>query len=234
MDGIKRCEMFRAIRKRLCENNGIPFIEEECPNPDKKCIGTCPACDYWLNRINDYLALKRKSGEEINYSGIKEIYESYIISSRINSNSDSVAGVKTEERRSIEHVDGYFSPPERDLSHRILLEEIEREDPGRVKGKFTEDHWESREELYRPLQLEEERLKHEMERLAEERELRGKVVPDEREMGEIMPDVERKKELLEAMKDLSQTQNNGKKRCPICGQELPDDFRICPVCGQAL
>lgn len=78
MDGIKRCEMFRAIRKRLCEKNGIPFLEEGCPTPNKRCIGTCPECDHWLERINAHLELKRQNEEEIDYSGIKEIYDSYL------------------------------------------------------------------------------------------------------------------------------------------------------------
>lgn len=75
--GIERCEMFRAIRKKICENNGIPFIEEGCPRPNPRCIGTCPDCDHWLNRINEHLELKRQRGEEIDYSGTKEIYDSF-------------------------------------------------------------------------------------------------------------------------------------------------------------
>lgn len=78
MDGIKRCEMFRAIRKRLCENNSIPFLEEECSAPYKECIGTCAECDHWLERINAHFELKRQNGEEIDYSGIKEIYDAYV------------------------------------------------------------------------------------------------------------------------------------------------------------
>ena len=79
MDGIKRCEMFRAIRKRFCENNGIPFLEEKCPTPNRRCIGTCPACDHWLERINAHLECMRNNGELIDYSGIDEIYNSYLI-----------------------------------------------------------------------------------------------------------------------------------------------------------
>ncbi len=78
MDGIKRCEMFRTIRKRLCENNGIPFLEKECPTPNKKCIGTCQVCDHWLKIINTSLELKRQIGESIDYSGIEDIYNSYL------------------------------------------------------------------------------------------------------------------------------------------------------------
>ena len=69
--------MFRAIRKRLCENNGIPFLEEGCPAPFVECIGTCVECDHWLERINAHFDLKRQNGEEIDYSGIREIYDAY-------------------------------------------------------------------------------------------------------------------------------------------------------------
>lgn len=77
MNGIKKCEMFREIRKRLCENNGIPFIEEPCPTPNKRCIGTCPDCDHWLERLNALLELKVHNGEKIRYDGVEQIYREY-------------------------------------------------------------------------------------------------------------------------------------------------------------
>ena len=74
-NGIKRCQTFREIRKRMCENNGLPYREEECPEPNPHCTGTCPACDFWLERLSTFLDLKKRAGEEIDYSGIKEIYQ---------------------------------------------------------------------------------------------------------------------------------------------------------------
>ena len=74
MNGIERCVLFREIRKRLCENNGIPYLEEHCPTPNKNCIGTCPECDHWLERLNAHLEIKRQNGETINYKGINDIY----------------------------------------------------------------------------------------------------------------------------------------------------------------
>lgn len=241
MDGIKRCEMFRAIRKRLCENNGIPFIEEECPNPNKECIGTCPACDYWLKRINNCLATKCLSGDKIDYSGVKEIYESYITSGRIDSDLDSVI------------VDGYFLPPEKDEKERerrlalLQLEreklELEEESEETLRGVIRPDEWELRGRVVPDTEvnkvdeekmkaLDELRLRLEQERLEEERALQRKVMPDERQMGVIEPEADEKKlvDRLEAkMRGI-----NGKKHCPVCGQELPDEFRVCPYCGQTL
>ena len=77
MNGIKRCEMFRSIRKRICENNGIPFEEEKCRLMRVDCLGTCPACDRSMERIGNLLAEMERSGKEIDYSGIREIYLSY-------------------------------------------------------------------------------------------------------------------------------------------------------------
>ncbi len=100
MDGIKRCEMFRAIRKRICENNGIPFLEEGCPTPNKWCIGTCPECDHWLERINAHLELKHQNGEEIDYNGIKEIYDSFM--------EDNIISIEIEEDN--KHAHTHFGP----------------------------------------------------------------------------------------------------------------------------
>ena len=76
MNGIEKCEMFRAIRKRLCEDNNIPFLEEKCPTPNEQCIGTCQKCDYWLEKINKQLEMKRKKGYLIYYEGAEGIYKS--------------------------------------------------------------------------------------------------------------------------------------------------------------
>ena len=78
MNGIEKCEMFRAMRKRLCEDNGIPFIEEDCPTPNENCIGTCANCDYWLKKIGEDLAIKQQRGEKIYFDGMSEIYNSYL------------------------------------------------------------------------------------------------------------------------------------------------------------
>ena len=226
--------MFRAIRKRLCENNGIPFIEEECPSPDKKCIGTCQACDYWLNRINNSLAIKRESGEDIDYSGIKEIYELYIMCER---NRTKLGSNTEEEHRKIEPED------------KILRGDVDEH----FDYNHQEEHdLEEREEALKKLEL----LKHEMEERFTE--LRGRVMPPREEMGEIerlkhemeegftemghvkppkeeMGEIERENQIrhaverLEMMKVISE-----KKCCPVCGEELSVDFRVCPTCGHTL
>jgi hypothetical protein len=230
MDGIKRCEMFRAIRKRLCENNGIPFIEEECPTPDEKCIGTCPACDYWLNRINNRLAAKRLSGEEINYSGIKEIYESYIMFNRSPRDSDLESGKHIREPEPLRGDFDVF--PKRNCSEQEALEQLSHEleimedDLHELRGHIMPPeksfpNGDPREIYLHKSQEDRIRLLEEFLRLEQE-----KTVGKE-EMGKISLDDEQIKKRLETM-------NEKKKRCPVCGQELPNDFRVCPCCGQTL
>jgi len=76
MNGIEKCLMFRQIRRVICEKNGIPFIEPNCPHPDPDCIGTCPRCDRYLDRINSNLERMRLDGKTPDLSGIDSIYRS--------------------------------------------------------------------------------------------------------------------------------------------------------------
>ena len=79
MNGIVKCKLFREIRRQICINNGIPFLEDECSAPDKRCIGTCPKCDCWLDWVNAHLDILRENGLAINYDGVKQIYEEFLL-----------------------------------------------------------------------------------------------------------------------------------------------------------
>lgn len=74
MNGIEKCRLFREIRKRLCDDNGLPFTEEECPNEHPGCKGTCPACELHLLSLNRMLEELKRNGGKVNYDGIKELY----------------------------------------------------------------------------------------------------------------------------------------------------------------
>ena len=74
LNGIEKCRLLRQIRKRLCDDNGLPFTEEECPNEHPGCRGTCPACEFHLLHLNKMLDDLKCSGKEVNYDGTKELY----------------------------------------------------------------------------------------------------------------------------------------------------------------
>lgn len=75
MTGIEKCRLLREIRKRICEDNRLPFTEKECPNESPDCKGTCPACEMNLLRLNRMLEEVERSGMPVKYDGIKELYD---------------------------------------------------------------------------------------------------------------------------------------------------------------
>ena len=82
LTGIEKCRLLRQIRKRICDDNGLPFTEKECPNESPDCKGTCPACEFHLFGLNRMLEELERSGKEVNYDGIKELYANEIESWR--------------------------------------------------------------------------------------------------------------------------------------------------------
>ena len=78
MNGIEKCRLLREIRKRLCEDNGLPFTEEECPNEHPGCRGTCPACELHLLSLNKMLEELKRNGKKIIYDGIEQLYKKQI------------------------------------------------------------------------------------------------------------------------------------------------------------
>lgn len=78
MNGIEKCRLLREIRKRLCEDNGLPFTEEECPNEHPGCRGTCPACELHLLSLNKMLEELKRNGKIIIYDGIEQLYKKQI------------------------------------------------------------------------------------------------------------------------------------------------------------
>ncbi len=59
MDGKAKCKILKEIRKQIADNNGIPFVVEECPHKGK-CKGTCPKCEEELQYLERELAKRKK------------------------------------------------------------------------------------------------------------------------------------------------------------------------------
>lgn len=76
MNGKKKCEKLRAIRKVICEHNDIPFQEEPCTSSGEGCIGTCPKCDQVMRFIEQKLNERRQAGLPIQFNEAAQLYQS--------------------------------------------------------------------------------------------------------------------------------------------------------------
>lgn len=77
MNGKKKCNQLREIRRMICIQNGIPFTEEPCTSSGEGCIGTCPKCDQALRHISSVIAERRQKGEAVNLQGATALYKSW-------------------------------------------------------------------------------------------------------------------------------------------------------------
>ena len=69
-NGKHICELLRAVKTLLAENNGIELNLHECSNTGN-CSGTCPFCDMETERLNNELDRKQK----VEYSMVREQIE---------------------------------------------------------------------------------------------------------------------------------------------------------------
>ena len=69
MLGKKKCKMLRQIRRTIADENGIPFITEDCRYKGD-CKGTCPKCESELRYLEEQLAKRRALGIKVTVSAL--------------------------------------------------------------------------------------------------------------------------------------------------------------------
>ena len=69
LPGKAKCNVLKAIRRKIAEANGIPYHTEECTYHGP-CAGTCPKCDAEARDLNEELKKKEARGEEIVIKGL--------------------------------------------------------------------------------------------------------------------------------------------------------------------
>ena len=69
MKGKDKCRMLKQIRKKIADENDIPYVVEECPYQGE-CKGTCPKCEAELRELERQLSLRRKIGKGVAIAGI--------------------------------------------------------------------------------------------------------------------------------------------------------------------
>ena len=69
MDGKNKCKILKEIRKKIADENDIPFVTEECKYKGE-CKGTCPKCEAELVYLELELQKRRQVGKRIAVAGV--------------------------------------------------------------------------------------------------------------------------------------------------------------------
>ena len=69
MYGKKKCRMLREIRRRIANENEIPFVTEECRFKGE-CRGTCPKCEAELRYLEEQLERRRSLGLRVSVAAL--------------------------------------------------------------------------------------------------------------------------------------------------------------------
>ena len=67
--GKKKCKMLREIRRRIADENDIPFVTEECKYKGD-CKGTCPKCESELKYLEEQIEKRRALGKRATVAAV--------------------------------------------------------------------------------------------------------------------------------------------------------------------
>lgn len=56
--GRRKCDVLKELRKKIAEENGIPYVEHEC-HETRECSGSCPMCDIELMKLQKEIDKKK-------------------------------------------------------------------------------------------------------------------------------------------------------------------------------
>ena len=69
MSGKSICKILKDVRKKIADENDIPFVTAECTYQGE-CAGTCPACEAELQYLEGELDKRKRLGKAIAVVGI--------------------------------------------------------------------------------------------------------------------------------------------------------------------
>lgn len=69
MPGKQKCKMLKEIRRRIAEENDIPYVTSECRHQGE-CAGTCPRCESELRALERELAARQKLGKSVTVAAL--------------------------------------------------------------------------------------------------------------------------------------------------------------------
>ncbi len=69
MLGKKKCKILKEIRRRVAEENDIPYVTSQC-NFQGACKGTCPKCEQELRDLEQQLERRQRLGKVVSVSAL--------------------------------------------------------------------------------------------------------------------------------------------------------------------
>ena len=123
MFGKKKCKILKEIRKKISEENDIPYVTSECTHKGE-CSGTCPRCEQELRELERQLELRRRMGKAVAVSAVAAgiaLNMSGCVEPKID---DSIAGL-VQNTQSVMTLEGEaaLEPLEGDVAYDPLGEE---------------------------------------------------------------------------------------------------------------
>ena len=64
MSGKKKCRILKEIRRKIADENDIPYVTHEC-RFQGECSGTCPKCESELRYLEKQLAARASAGKRV-------------------------------------------------------------------------------------------------------------------------------------------------------------------------
>ncbi|MCR5664309.1 MAG: hypothetical protein K6G17_05425 [Oscillospiraceae bacterium] len=69
MLGKQKCRILKEIRRKIAEENDIPYVTREC-GFQGECKGTCPRCESELRELERQLEARRSLGKRVSVAAL--------------------------------------------------------------------------------------------------------------------------------------------------------------------
>lgn len=104
MFGKKKCKILKEIRRKIAEENDIPYITRECTHRGE-CSGTCPRCEQELRELERALQKRQRLGKAVAVTAV---------AAGISLSMAGCVEPRQEDQRSGEVEASVSAPPETD------------------------------------------------------------------------------------------------------------------------
>lgn len=110
MLGKRKCKILKEIRRRIAEENDIPYITSEC-NFQGECRGTCPKCEQELRDLEQQLERRQRLGKAVSVSALTASLLISTVGCRDPKPNDTTEETGESTSKSVVDVIGRFTAP---------------------------------------------------------------------------------------------------------------------------